>query len=73
MKVVASYIEDQIITTNPEELEKIKKAKAEIKKAAVAQKPGPPPEIINRKPDSESGAMAAPKNNGGGASINALK
>jgi len=27
MKVVASYIEDQIITTNPEELLKIKKAK----------------------------------------------
>lgn len=29
MKVVASYIEDQIITTNPEELQKIKKAKEE--------------------------------------------
>jgi len=30
MKVVASYIEDQIITTNPEEINKIKKAKAEM-------------------------------------------
>ncbi len=30
MKVVASYIEDQIITTNPEELAKIKKVKAEV-------------------------------------------
>jgi len=29
MKVVASYIEDQIITTNPEELAKIKRAKEE--------------------------------------------
>jgi hypothetical protein len=32
MKIVASYIEDQIITTNPEELMKIKKAKEEIQK-----------------------------------------
>jgi conjugal transfer ATP-binding protein TraC len=30
MKVVASYIDDQIITTKPEELMKIKKAKAEL-------------------------------------------
>jgi type IV secretory pathway VirB4 component len=58
MKVVASYIEDQIITTNPEELEKNKNAKAGIQKAAVAQKPGPPPEIINRKPDLKSGGEA---------------
>jgi len=34
MKVVASYIEDQIITTNPEELAKIKKAKEATDKAA---------------------------------------
>ncbi len=50
MKVVASYIEDQIITTNPEELEKIKRAKEEIQKnAPVAKvKAAPPPEIANR-------------------------
>ena len=38
MKIVASYIEDQIITTNPEELMKIKKAKEEM------QKPQEPPQ-----------------------------
>jgi len=32
IKVVASYIEDQIITTNPEELQKIKRAKEESKR-----------------------------------------
>jgi len=50
MKVVASYVEDQIITTNPEELEKIKRAKEEIQKSAakVAAKAAPPPEIANR-------------------------
>lgn len=32
MKVVASYIEDQIITTNPEEIEKIKKEKQATQK-----------------------------------------
>lgn len=39
MKVVASYIEDQIITTNPEELTKIKKAKEEIEGNAADKNP----------------------------------
>jgi len=30
MKVVASYAEDQFITTSPEEILKIKKAKGEL-------------------------------------------
>jgi len=53
IKVVASYVEDQIITTNPEELAKIKKAKEEIKKAAagaappIAPKTAPPEDIHN--------------------------
>ncbi|HNR81225.1 MAG TPA: ATP-binding protein [Candidatus Pacearchaeota archaeon] len=50
MKVVASYVEDQIITTNPEELEKIKRAKEEGRKnaAQAAVKTAVPPEIANR-------------------------
>lgn len=66
MKVVASYIEDQIITTNPEELEKIKKAKKEIQKTAeagqsaspVIEKTAPPPDIHN--PKSKESAPTTP-------------
>jgi len=66
MKVVASYIEDQIITTNPEELEKIKRAKEEGQKnaARVAAKTAPPPEIANRGgtiPPANGGGAAAPE------------
>ncbi len=54
MKVVASYIEDQIITTNPEELVKIKKAKEEIQKAStpeITAKTAPPGDIHKPNPD----------------------
>lgn len=48
MKVVASYIEDQIITTNPEEIAKIKKAKEEIQKNAISSQPQPLTNITNK-------------------------
>ncbi|HOI97607.1 MAG TPA: ATP-binding protein [Candidatus Pacearchaeota archaeon] len=68
MKVVASYVEDQIITTNPEELEKIKRAKEEIRKSAaqVAAKAAPPPEIVNRGGTSSGGIPSA---NGGSPAV----
>ncbi len=64
MKVVASYIEDQIITTNPEELVKIKKAKEEIQKAAtpeIAAKTAPPGDI--HKLNSDTPPNLEPKTN----------
>ncbi len=61
MKVVASYIEDQIITTNHEELEKIRRAKEGERKNAppVAVKMAPPPEIANRAAAPSEGAPPA--------------
>jgi len=61
MKVVASYVEDQIITTNPEELEKIRRAKeGERKNAAIAgAKMAPPPEIANRATAPSEGTPPA--------------
>ncbi len=61
MKVVSSYIEDQIITTNPEEIAKIKRAKEEIQKGAAAAAPesrqdqnrGQPPADQPESPYSE--------------------